>query len=181
MNNRGKDPIRCAKRKKKSRNKNKNTKEIKNKKAKANNIRCSQAVSHPSTNRTRRCLTSLIGREAVYSTWYGRWQNLLLLHSVFIAHLPRYSLINGHWQFTRVISTETSSVSRIFRHSIHPCMHSRTSYSSVVENYSRENRNDSSMCLLRIDCVWNRFSLQKRMDGCNEEINWNITWVDLCS
>ena len=40
----------------------------------ANNIRCSQAVTHPSTDRTRRCLTSLIGREAVYSTWCGRWR-----------------------------------------------------------------------------------------------------------
>ena len=32
----------------------------------------SQAVSHPSTNQARRCLTSVIGREPVYSTWYGR-------------------------------------------------------------------------------------------------------------
>ena len=39
----------------------------------ANNIWCSQAVTHPSTNQTQRCLTSLIGREAVCSTWYGRW------------------------------------------------------------------------------------------------------------
>lgn len=36
------------------------------------NIRCSQAVSDPSTNRTRRCLTWQIGRDAVCSTWYGR-------------------------------------------------------------------------------------------------------------
>ncbi|ESO86399.1 hypothetical protein LOTGIDRAFT_76955, partial [Lottia gigantea] len=34
--------------------------------------RCSQAVTHPSTNRARRCLTSVIGRELVLSTWYGR-------------------------------------------------------------------------------------------------------------
>ena len=33
----------------------------------------SQAVTHPSTNYARRCLTSVIGRELVYSTWYGRW------------------------------------------------------------------------------------------------------------
>ena len=37
-----------------------------------NSIWCSQAVTHPSTNQTQRCLTSLIGREAVFSTWYGR-------------------------------------------------------------------------------------------------------------
>ena len=32
----------------------------------------SQAVTHPSTNTTQRCLTSVIGRELVLSTWYGR-------------------------------------------------------------------------------------------------------------
>ena len=39
----------------------------------ANSTLCSQAVTHPSTNRARRCLTSVIGRELVCSTWYGRW------------------------------------------------------------------------------------------------------------
>ena len=34
--------------------------------------RCSQAVTHPSTDRARRCLTSVIRREPVFSTWYGR-------------------------------------------------------------------------------------------------------------
>ncbi|GBP70338.1 hypothetical protein EVAR_48265_1 [Eumeta japonica] len=41
---------------------------------KANITRCSQAVTHPSTDRARRCLTSVIGREPVYSAWYGRWR-----------------------------------------------------------------------------------------------------------
>ena len=40
----------------------------------AYNTRDSQAVTHPSTNRARRCLTSVIRREPVYSTWYGRRQ-----------------------------------------------------------------------------------------------------------
>uniref|UniRef100_T1IHY8 SGS domain-containing protein n=1 Tax=Strigamia maritima TaxID=126957 RepID=T1IHY8_STRMM len=31
----------------------------------------SQAVTHPSTNQTRCCLTSGIGREPVFSAWYG--------------------------------------------------------------------------------------------------------------
>ena len=34
----------------------------------------SQVVSNPSTNRARRGLTSLIGREVVLSSWYGRNQ-----------------------------------------------------------------------------------------------------------
>ena len=34
----------------------------------------SQAVTHPSTNQARRCLTSVIRREPVYSAWYGRRQ-----------------------------------------------------------------------------------------------------------
>ena len=35
-------------------------------------------VTHPSTNRARRCLTSVIGREPVLSTWYGRWQETVM-------------------------------------------------------------------------------------------------------
>ena len=38
--------------------------------------RYSQAVTHPGTDRARRCLTSGIGREPVLSTWYGRRQKL---------------------------------------------------------------------------------------------------------
>ena len=34
----------------------------------------SQAVTHPSTNRSQPYLTSVIGRELVYSRWYGRRQ-----------------------------------------------------------------------------------------------------------
>ena len=36
--------------------------------AKVYGTRYSQAVTHPSTNRARRCLTSVIGREPVLST-----------------------------------------------------------------------------------------------------------------
>ena len=38
------------------------------KKTKVYSTRYSQAVTHPSTNRTQRCLTSVIGREPVFST-----------------------------------------------------------------------------------------------------------------
>ena len=39
---------------------------------KAYDTRSSQAVPHPSTILARRCLTSVIGRERVFSSWYGR-------------------------------------------------------------------------------------------------------------
>ncbi|KAF6771994.1 hypothetical protein AHF37_09402 [Paragonimus kellicotti] len=38
------------------------------------NTRYSQPVTHASTNRAQRCLTSVIGREPVFPTWYGRGQ-----------------------------------------------------------------------------------------------------------
>ena len=42
---------------------------------KAYGTRCSQAVPHPSTILARRCLTSVIRRERVCSSWYGRRQH----------------------------------------------------------------------------------------------------------
>ena len=36
----------------------------------------SQAVTHPSTNPARQSLTSVIGREPVFSLWYGRRQGI---------------------------------------------------------------------------------------------------------
>ena len=51
--------------------------EEKKKKIKVYSTRYSQAVTHPSTNRARRCLISVIGREPVFSTWYGRRQQIL--------------------------------------------------------------------------------------------------------
>ena len=47
----------------------------------------SQVVSNPSTNRARRGLTSLIGREVVLSSWYGRNQYYFLLF-YFLLHSP---------------------------------------------------------------------------------------------
>ena len=42
------------------------------KKVLAYDTKYSQAVTHPSTNLAQCCLTSVIGRELVLSTWYGR-------------------------------------------------------------------------------------------------------------
>ena len=41
-------------------------------KTKACSTGYSQAVTHPSTRPARHWLTSVIGREPVYSAWYGR-------------------------------------------------------------------------------------------------------------
>ena len=53
------------------------------KKKKANSTWCSQAVTHPSTNQAQRCLTSVIGRELVLSTWYGRWRETLGIEAIW--------------------------------------------------------------------------------------------------
>jgi hypothetical protein len=45
---------------------------------KENNTWDSNVVPHRSTNQARTCLTSLSGREAVLSCWYGRSQNVVL-------------------------------------------------------------------------------------------------------
>ena len=54
---------------------NQKKKSKKSQNSKVYSTRYSQAVSHPSTNRARHCLTSVIGREPVYSTWCGRRRN----------------------------------------------------------------------------------------------------------
>ena len=44
--------------------------------------RYSQPVTHASTNRARRCLTSQIGRDGVYSTWYGPSREMHVLKAL---------------------------------------------------------------------------------------------------
>ena len=49
--------------------------------------------THPSTNHDRRCLTSVIGREPVLSTWYGRRQFLTNIYMQTIFRKSRKSII----------------------------------------------------------------------------------------
>ena len=48
----------------------------------------SQAVTHPSTNAAQCCLTAVIGRELVFSTWYGRIQD-------FVVRFPPLDILYG--------------------------------------------------------------------------------------
>ena len=51
-----------------------------------NDTRCSQAVTHPRTNRPRCCLTFVIRRKLVFSPWYGRcWRNKAVLLTTIYA------------------------------------------------------------------------------------------------
>ncbi len=75
---------------------------------KANSTRSSQAVSHLSTILAQCCLISVIGRELVCSTWYGRWQvmkpNIIFLSKILchadshFLHCTAFSLLK--WKKT---------------------------------------------------------------------------------
>ena len=54
-------------------------------KSDAYSTKYSQAVTHPSTNLAQCCLTSVIGRELVFSTWYGRCREI---EAEFALHVP---------------------------------------------------------------------------------------------
>ena len=47
----------------------------------------SQAVTHPSTNMAQCCLTSVIRRELVFSTWYGRRQCNSVFNSAWLKEI----------------------------------------------------------------------------------------------
>ena len=61
-----------------------NSKTRRKKKKCVYNTWCSQAVTHLSTNHARPCLTSVFGREPVYSGWYGRRHRMAVLNSYIL-------------------------------------------------------------------------------------------------
>ena len=56
------------------------------------NTLCSQAVTHPSTHKAQCCLTSVIRRELVFSTWYGRRHEAIPILAVMTLVEFLYSL-----------------------------------------------------------------------------------------
>ncbi|KAG8234095.1 hypothetical protein J437_LFUL014845 [Ladona fulva] len=65
-----------------------------------NNTRCSQAVTHPSTIRALRCLTSVIGREPVIRVFRIRKKHLKIVpsSSSVIGREPVFSSWYGRWR-----------------------------------------------------------------------------------
>ena len=75
--------------------------------AKAYGTRCSQAVPHPSTILARRCLTSVIRRERVCSSWYGRRRCTNEIHrcswSQLVFRVPRNVRTNRISNLVRIL------------------------------------------------------------------------------
>ena len=65
-------------------------------KKKVYDIVYSQAVTHPSTNTTRCCLTSVIKRELVLSIWYGR-RHWLIIRSIALANMYVFICFKSKW------------------------------------------------------------------------------------
>ena len=83
--------------------------ERKKKKKEAYNTCCSQAVTHPSTEQARHCLTSVIRRELVYSVWYGRRHRLPLKNAIY-AHTWVGTFRNNWKQETKKKRKTTESL-----------------------------------------------------------------------
>ena len=68
----------------------------------------SQAVSDPSTNPAQRCLTCQIGRDGVFSTWYGRKRHQSLSDIYLLSN------VHSHIKATLSIMIFRSSIYKRF-------------------------------------------------------------------
>ena len=105
----------------------------------------SQAVTHPSTNAAQSCLTSVIGRELVFSTWYGR------RHIQEFSCFEYFSLRFGYVRLGFVhVSLPVALLSFDFRSS---GWHCSVSYLRIV-SYTQASRWHCSVSYLRISqCI----------------------------
>ena len=86
----------------------------------------SQAVTHPSTNAAQSCLTSVIGRELVFSTWYGR------RHEVKLCCLVQQCSSSVFWYMRTRVRSSFLSFS---------CLHARARAPADVPLRSRAGAN----------------------------------------
>ncbi|GBP48417.1 hypothetical protein EVAR_32818_1 [Eumeta japonica] len=61
------------------------------------------AVTHPSTDHARRRLTSVIGREPVHSTWYGRWQYTAFNLPTFVIQVDKNISANTDLSLDKIV------------------------------------------------------------------------------
>lgn len=89
---------------------------------KVGDTRYSQPVTHASTDRAQRCLTAVIRREPVLSTWYGRRQ--LLIHSNYTS--TQHTLTPTTQLLTTTRQHTQSLVIHSITHTLHKLPHSFT-------------------------------------------------------
>ena len=125
----------------------------------AYSTRCSQAVTHPSTNRARRCLTSVIGRELVCSTWYGRrhWYELISNHMLNLK--SRIEII-----FTSQVSNPPPLVQTLVYHSLFFFLLLDTNDASIQE-YSLTETTKICICLINTDLQFSRHFSRDWLNG----------------
>ena len=68
----------------------------------------SQAVTHPSTNRSQPCLTSVIRRELVHSRWYGRRHLSVFLTEIHLSGPQQFGGVVWLYMTTLLVSCQRS-------------------------------------------------------------------------
>lgn len=80
----------------------------------AGNTRYSQPVTHASTNRAQGCLTSVIGREPVFSTWYGRRHPKPLFTHTSSEYLQPLKSNNNYYIYQTITTSTYVPVSSLY-------------------------------------------------------------------